>query len=48
MKYLAVIAGAVVVGLAWQSEFGWFIVAIAAAFIINVMRDNDGTINIQR
>lgn len=41
MKYLAVIAGAVLVGLTWHSEFGWFIVAIVAWFIINIIKDEE-------
>ena len=41
MKYMAIVAGAVLVGLRWHSEFGWFIVAIVAAFIINLLIDKN-------
>ncbi len=36
---MAIVAGAVLVGLRWHSEWGWFIVAIVAAFIINILID---------
>lgn len=39
MKYMTIVAGAVLVGLHWHSEFGWFIVAIVAVFIINLIKD---------
>lgn len=41
MKYLAVIAGAVLVGFHWHSEWGWFIALIVAAFIINLLIDKE-------
>ena len=40
-REIAAIAGAVLVGLQWHSEWGWFIVAIAAVFIINIIKDNE-------
>ena len=39
MKYAAVIAVAVLVGLHWSSEFGWFTAGIAAVFFINILID---------
>lgn len=41
MKYVAVIAGAVLAGLQWHSEWGWFILAIVTVFIINIIKDNE-------
>lgn len=41
MKFAGVIAVAVLTGLAWHSDFGWFIVAIAAVFIINLIKDKE-------
>lgn len=41
MKYVAVIAGAVLVGLHWHSEMGWLIVAIVGVFIINLLIDKE-------
>ena len=40
-REIAVVAGAVLVGLRWHSEFGWFIVAIVAVFIINLIKDKE-------
>jgi hypothetical protein len=41
MKYAAVIAGAVLAGLQWHSEWGWFILSIVTVFIINIIKDNE-------
>ncbi len=40
-REIAVIAGAVLVGLQWHSEWGWFILAIVTVFIINIIKDNE-------
>jgi hypothetical protein len=39
MKYMAVVAGAVLVGLHWQSRLGWFTLTIITIFIINILID---------
>lgn len=41
MKYAFVIAAAVLVGLHWQSDFGWFLVAIGAIFIIHLLKNKE-------
>lgn len=40
-REIAVIAVAVVVGIHWNCDWGWFIVAIVAVFIINLIKDKE-------
>lgn len=39
MKYIGIIAGAVLLGLHWASDMGWLVVLTGAWFIINAMID---------
>lgn len=39
MKYIAIIAGAVLLGLHWASDMGWLVVLTVAWFIINEVID---------
>ena len=39
MKYIAIIAGAVLLGLHWASDMGWLVVLTGAWFIINATID---------
>ncbi len=41
MKYLAVIAGAVFLGLHWSSDIGWMVALIGGTFIINILIDQE-------
>ena len=41
MKYLAVIAGAVFLGLHWCSDIGWMVALIGGTFIINILIDQE-------
>jgi len=40
-KYVAVVVIAVLVGLHWHCDFGWFLVAMITAFIINYLIDKE-------
>lgn len=39
MKSAAVIAGAFITGMHWQSRLGWFIVIIVAMFLITIINE---------
>ena len=39
MKYVAIIAGAVYLGLRWGSDMGWMVALIGGAFIVNILID---------
>lgn len=41
MKYLITIGAAIALGIKWGSDYGWFVVAMIAVFIINILIDKD-------